>query len=57
MTAREKLDETGLRAWRNKTLDQMTDSECVECLLYIEDRARVIYLGWDRPTLSMEYGK
>ncbi len=27
---------TGLHAWYNKTLDQMSDDECEKCLKYLE---------------------
>ena len=42
--ARKKLQLSGLQVYKNKTLDQMTDAECEECLQYIWDYAGVTYI-------------
>ena len=45
-TARRILEATGLRIWKNKTLNQMTDKECEECLAFIQSATRTYYVGY-----------
>jgi len=33
-----------LGMWKGKTLDQMTDDECYECLRFVEERTGIYYL-------------
>ena len=44
--ARKILKETGLLYWKNKTLSQMTDEECEECLKFIQTNTRTYYVGY-----------
>jgi hypothetical protein len=42
--AREILKQTGLRVWQNKSLDQLTDQECEECLKEVERLTHTLYI-------------
>lgn len=38
------LMKTGLRVWQNKSLDQLTDQECEECLKAIQGSTGIYYV-------------
>jgi len=42
-TARALLKNSGLRIWQNKSLDQLTDEECIKCLKYIQSVTGTYY--------------
>ena len=41
--AREILNNSGLRVWQNKSLAQLTDQECEECLKHLQKLTGVYY--------------
>lgn len=41
---RQILNKSGLKIWKNKTLDKMSDQDCKECVSFLWNRVGVTYV-------------